>query len=331
MIAIIVPFYQRRTGLLAKAVQSVLNQVSRAPWRLIVVDDGSPLGAEDELAPFSSALGAKLTLLKQANLGVSAARNQALELLDPSTEIVAFLDSDDAWDPAHLERIERAWAAGAEFYFEDSQRHDAPHSWFKEIGFEPADHARLDGAHGLYWYQGDFMDAVLRRSPALTSTVAYKFCAVPGLRFPVGISPGEDTYCWMQAALSLKKVAFSSLNAVALGEGVNVSRGVWGTVGEVKRLLGERRYRRLIGGLPLNDDQRDLNRMAIRGLNVDFWRAVLASTRRGEYRHGHFVRSYLALQPGAIAQLPAALVRSVRAKSAKSMTAAGQPGSSPQA
>jgi succinoglycan biosynthesis protein ExoW len=314
MISIIIPFYQRQSGLLQRAIRSVLNQTGDAPWRLIVVDDGSPRSAEEELAPLRAQLGDRLTLIKQSNGGISAARNRALDALSPTSEIVAFLDSDDEWEPGHLDRIVAAWRAGADFFFEDCQRHGAPHSWFREVGFKVADHAGFDAARDLYWFQGDFFDALLRRSPALVSTIAYKFSALPRLRFTLGLSPGEDIYFWMQTTPVLKQVAFSPVIGAPLGAGVNVSIADWGTVGEVKRLFGERRYRHLIGQLPLTQDQRELNRLAIKGLNVDFWRAVLATARRGDYRSGRFVKSYLGLQPSAIAQFPAALLETVRAK-----------------
>jgi succinoglycan biosynthesis protein ExoW len=314
MIAVIIPFYQRQPGLLARTIRSVCNQATDAAWRIIVVDDGSPLGAEVELASLRGALADRLTIIKQANGGISAARNAALNLLDPETEIVAFLDSDDQWDPLHLDRMRAAFDAGAEFYFGDCQRQGAPHSWFQETGFRPADHIAFDAERSLYWFKGDFFDALLRRSPALVSTIAFKFCATPGLRFTPGLSPGEDIYFWMQTTPVLKKVAFSSINGVALGEGVSVSRANWGTAGEVKRLLGERRYRRLIDGLPLTEEQRELNRRYIKGLNTDFWRAVLAAGRRRERGCGRLVRSYLTLQPSALVRFPEAVVRAVRTR-----------------
>ncbi len=323
MIAIIIPFFQRTPGLLQKAVRSVLNQTTNAAWHLIVVDDGSPISADDELGVLRAEAGDRLTVISQANGGLSAARNRGLDALDPTTEIVAFLDSDDEWEAGHLDRVAAAWAAGAEFFFEDCQRHDAGHSWFQEVGLKLADHVSFDPAHDLYWFQDDFFDAVLCRSPAIPSTVAYKFSAIPHLRFEIGLSPGEDCYFWLQTMPVLRKIAFSAVNGVAMGAGVNISRADWGTVSEVKRLLGERRYRQLLCRLPLKDDQRELNRRCIKDLNVDFWRAVLAATRRREYRHGRFVRSYLALQPSAIAQLPAAIVQAVQAKKSEPLSRQG--------
>jgi succinoglycan biosynthesis protein ExoW len=314
MISIVIPFFQRRAGLLQRAVRSVLHQSADTPWQLIVVDDGSPVSAEEELAPLRSTLGERLTLIKQANAGASSARNRALNALSPATDIVAFLDSDDEWEAGHIDRIQAAMAAGADFFFEDCQRQDALHSWFKEIGLNLTDRTPFDAAHDLYWFQGDFFEALFRRAPALPSTVAYKFPAVPHLRFKPELSPWEDVYFWMQATPTLRKVAFSSVNGVAQGSGVNISKGNWGTAAEVKLLLINRRYRHLLGALPLTRDQRERNEIAIKELNVNFWRAVLASVRRGDYGCSALVGSYLALQPSAIKQVPAAILGTVRAK-----------------
>jgi succinoglycan biosynthesis protein ExoW len=314
MISIIIPFYQRRTGLLQRAVRSVLNQSGGIAWRLIVVDDGSPVSAEEELAPLRSALAHRLTLIRQANRGASSARNRALDALDSGTDTVAFLDSDDAWEAAHLRRIQAARTAGADFFFEDCQRHDAKHSWFREIGLTVTDHSPIADAQDLYWFGHDFFEALFRRAPALPSTIAYKFSALPRLRFNVELSPWEDVFFCMQAAPSLQKIAFSGINGVIQGSGINISKGGWGTAAETRLLLIHRRYRRLLNALPLTPDQRARNRLAIKALNVNFWCAVLASVRRADYRCGPSVRSYLMEQPSAIAQVPVAIGETIRAK-----------------
>lgn len=317
MISIIIPFYQRRAGLLQRAVRSVLHQSANAAWRLIVVDDGSPVSGEEELRSLKPALGDRLTLICQANGGAAAARNRALDALNPATEIVAFLDSDDEWEAGHLSRIQAAWEAGADFFFEDCQRHDARHTWFREIGLKLTDHTPLDGAQDLYWFEGDFFEALFHRAPALPSTIAYRFAAAPRLRFKPQLSPWEDVFFCMQATPCLRKIAFSSVNGVTQGSGVNISKGGWGTAGEARLLLVHRRYRHLLGELPLTPDQRERNRLAIKALNVNFWCAVLASVRRADYRCGAIVQSYLTLQPSAVGQVPAAILEAVRAKMAR--------------
>ena len=56
-VAVIIPYFQKRAGILHRALNSVLQQRLSADTRLevIVVDDGSPVSARAEVAtlPFS--------------------------------------------------------------------------------------------------------------------------------------------------------------------------------------------------------------------------------------------------------------------------------------
>ena len=96
-IAVIIPVY--RAHYLATCLASVFAQ-TRSPTQVIVVDDGSPDGAEIDsaVAPYRD----RLVLLRQDNLGAGAARNRGLR--HSSTDLIAFLDADDLWCPQHLER-----------------------------------------------------------------------------------------------------------------------------------------------------------------------------------------------------------------------------------
>jgi glycosyltransferase involved in cell wall biosynthesis len=67
-------------------------------FELIVVDDGST----DDTPQILDSYGQAITVLRQPNQGVSAARNYGIE--HASGELVAFLDSDDLWLPQKLSR-----------------------------------------------------------------------------------------------------------------------------------------------------------------------------------------------------------------------------------
>ena len=79
-----------REGSVARAIASVLAQTYRH-LELIVVDDGSSDGTRAVVEGF----GARVTLIAQAHTGVYAARNHGLR--HARGELVAFIDSDDAW------------------------------------------------------------------------------------------------------------------------------------------------------------------------------------------------------------------------------------------
>jgi glycosyltransferase involved in cell wall biosynthesis len=84
-----------REATVARAIASVLAQTYR-PVELIVVDDGSTDGTRGVVEHF----GAQVKLIAQAHAGVYAARNHGL--CQAHGELVAFIDSDDAWLPDKL-------------------------------------------------------------------------------------------------------------------------------------------------------------------------------------------------------------------------------------
>lgn len=83
-----------------RAIDSVLTQ-SAPPESTIVVDDGSTDGTAD----LANEYGSSVSVLTQANAGVSAARN--LGLAACKTAFVAFLDADDEWLPGKLAQQRR--------------------------------------------------------------------------------------------------------------------------------------------------------------------------------------------------------------------------------
>jgi glycosyltransferase involved in cell wall biosynthesis len=110
----IVPAFNR-AGTIERALESALGQ-SEPPGEVLVVDDGSTDATRERVERF----GERVRYLHQANAGASAARN--LGAREARGEWIAFLDSDDAWEPDHLARIGRALRATggrADLYFDD--------------------------------------------------------------------------------------------------------------------------------------------------------------------------------------------------------------------
>lgn len=96
-ISVVIPSFNRRE-VLSRAVRSVMEQTFSA-WELIVVDDGS----EDESwKVVQETRDARVNYVYQKHRGVSAARNLGMRLA--RGDWIAFLDSDDYWQPGKLER-----------------------------------------------------------------------------------------------------------------------------------------------------------------------------------------------------------------------------------
>jgi glycosyltransferase involved in cell wall biosynthesis len=92
---------------IAETIRSVIAQ-THANWRMVVVDDGSTDATASLAGGFPDD---RVTLLRQANAGVSSARNRGLAALDPSAEAVLFLDADDWLAPDALTRLVAALCA----------------------------------------------------------------------------------------------------------------------------------------------------------------------------------------------------------------------------
>ncbi|MBI4487537.1 MAG: glycosyltransferase [Deltaproteobacteria bacterium] len=95
VVSVIIPTYNR-WPMLSDAIESVRSQ-SYKEFELIVVDDGSQDGTVEKLRRY----GSRLCLLSQPRRGVAAARN--LGVRSSSGRYLAFLDSDDLWQPGKLE------------------------------------------------------------------------------------------------------------------------------------------------------------------------------------------------------------------------------------
>jgi len=94
--SVIIPTYNR-LSFLKEAISSVHNQ-SFKNYELIIVDDAST----DETAQYLSSLQNCTVLKNNINKGVSYSRNKGIE--QAKGNYIAFLDSDDLWEPTKLEK-----------------------------------------------------------------------------------------------------------------------------------------------------------------------------------------------------------------------------------
>lgn len=100
-ITIVIPFYQKQTGVLQRALRSISRQTFQ-DFDILIIDDESPLPAESELQSLSVEERTRIRVINQANAGPGGARNTGLDNVPAASQFVAFLDSDDEWAPDHL-------------------------------------------------------------------------------------------------------------------------------------------------------------------------------------------------------------------------------------
>jgi CDP-glycerol glycerophosphotransferase len=98
LISWIVPYYDLEPWLLERCLRSILRASASCSYEVIVVDDGSIRYRPAEVvAQFPEA---PIRLIRQANGGLSAARNAALEVA--RGDYLGFVDADDALADATL-------------------------------------------------------------------------------------------------------------------------------------------------------------------------------------------------------------------------------------
>lgn len=95
--SVVIPTYNR-ADLLPFCLDGVLAQVEPAT-DVVVVDNGSTDNTRDVVAPYTD----RLAYHRTETPGVQAARNLGVELT--RGDWIAFLDSDDVWQPDHLRRL----------------------------------------------------------------------------------------------------------------------------------------------------------------------------------------------------------------------------------
>ncbi len=278
-VAVVIPFYQKRSGILAKAVLSALRQTIMSPVHIIIVDDASPVPARAELAEILAQHPARITIIEQANAGPAAARNKALDSVPQGVEYVAFLDSDDEWIDTHLANAVQALDQDFDFYFSDHfQLHQSVSAFNRAKRIEVGQHPKIAEGEQLRAYDGDMFAQILMGNIIGTSTVAYRYAKFPTLRFREEfVYAGEDYLFWLDLTALTRKIAFSSLCECTYGEGVNIFAGSgWGTEKSLIRLHYEMKYKKALPRLfRLSKAQTDGNRTAVMTLRRSFVADVL--------------------------------------------------------
>jgi glycosyltransferase involved in cell wall biosynthesis len=125
LITVITPAYNR-AWLLPQAMDSVLRQ-SFQGFRYIIVDDAST-DRTAAIVETTAQADPRITLVRhRENRGPGPARNTALALCE--SDYVAFLDSDDLWEPEFLATMYRHLAA-------EGENCQAAFCWSRTIDFD---------------------------------------------------------------------------------------------------------------------------------------------------------------------------------------------------
>ncbi|ADI00522.1 glycosyltransferase family 2 protein [Salisediminibacterium selenitireducens] len=187
-VSIIIPLYNKEPHI-KRTILSVLNQTYKY-YEVIVVDDGSTDRGPDIV---KSIQDSRIQLIQQMNAGVSAARNKGVS--HAKSDLVAFLDADDEWEPAFLEtciaminKYPEAKMIGSSYFIINKDGEKKVPKFYNV--------PQKDGIIDNYF------KAAIKRNPTWSSAVMiYKdtFNKVGG--FPLGMRRGEDSFLWSKIAL----------------------------------------------------------------------------------------------------------------------------------
>ena len=305
--AVVIPFFQRTPGLLTQALRSIVEQRGVHDLEIFVVDDASPVPAADEVRALGTASPYPIRIVTQSNAGPAAARNRALDQLDASIDRVAFLDSDDLWEPDHLQRAMFALDAGHDFHFTDLLQPGQTVGAFRRAGrIDVAAHPSIAGADDLHTYRGDMFDQIVRGNLIGTPTVVYDFRRFATQRFDEDFfSAGEDYLFWIACARAGALFSFSSKVEVRCGYGVNVYAGSgWGTEGFLRRVHNEMRYRKRTLDLGLDPAQRQLVGEKIATLRREFALGLIHRVLQREPLDRPLLEAQFRLDPKTLFAIP---------------------------
>lgn len=263
LVAVVIPYYQRTQGVLAGCVKSILAQEGPFDLQVVIVDDGSPLPAEEDLR-VAGCMDPRVRIVRQPNAGAGAARNKALDSVSLAADYIALMDSDDQWEDPYLAVAVQALHEGCDLFFSDSRRFSQKATRFNweddpRLNLRAEDHVLIDAGQALYQYRGDFFDYAVRRSSIMSSSaMIYRRSVAPDLRFNEHLRNGQDRLFKLHLSRLVGRVAFSPRVLCVEGEGVNIfDSASWGTP---KALLLSSSYidlaKAVRAELPLNEPQR---------------------------------------------------------------------------
>lgn len=227
-ITIVIPFYQKQTGVLQRALRSISQQTFQ-DFDVLIVDDASPLPAESELQSLSSEERGRITLIRQANGGPGGARNTGLDNVPAESRFVAFLDSDDEWAPDHLgNAFEALTRQNADCYWDSIEGGDefSYHFGISELG-KVAQTLRLSEKPSVIEIP-DIASVMLKDWSFL-----HMSCMVIGrslfekIRFePTLRLAAEDILFFCDCILAAKRVILCENAGALRGEGVNIFHSI---------------------------------------------------------------------------------------------------------
>lgn len=196
LISVIIPLYNKERHV-ARAIDSIYAQTYKN-FEVIVIDDGSSDNSADVVIAMKMD---NLSLIRQENRGVSAARNSGIRR--SNGDIIAFLDADDEWRVDFLETIIQLMDR-----YDDAGLYATSYAICGDDGI--VTERNLTGIPPSPWHGliDNYFKVILYSLPISSSCVAIpKKVFVDVGMFAEGEPRAEDQEMWFRVALKYK-IAF---------------------------------------------------------------------------------------------------------------------------
>ncbi len=200
-ISVVIPLYNKEAEV-ERALRSVLAQ-SLAPREVVVVDDGSTDGSVAVVERIlEECHDTPIRFVRQANSGVSAARNRGIA--EATGEYIALLDADDWWLSGYLAEVCRLME-----YYPSADSYSTAFDIVNNGKRTPAPVPEAEG-----WVD-PAEEALKGRYAVIPSTATLKrevLLSIGG--FPEGMRIGEDQWLWVRMMQQGAKFCFSPMSLV---------------------------------------------------------------------------------------------------------------------
>ena len=205
MISIVLPVYNAEKYL-RKCIESVIEQTYPV-WELIIIDNGSEDGSYHICQEYAKKEERILLLHQYQNKGVSVARNLGVE--KATGHYVTFLDADDWVAKDYLEQlIKIAKETQSDMVVCNFQKiYDADREVGEEDNINNTESGEMQKQSSIQVYQQEeYIQQCLLNGYTHCWGVLYKLSLLEGIRFPAGITIGEDVLFLIDAVLRAENI-----------------------------------------------------------------------------------------------------------------------------
>jgi succinoglycan biosynthesis protein ExoW len=298
-VAVVMPYFQREPGILRETLRYVFAQRNAPSFKLIIVDDGSPIPAEGELAELAETQRSQITLICRPNGGVAAACNTGLDVIPATVCWVARLDSDDHWAPDHLAEAAAMMRAGFDFFFANELGGEGVPR-LEYLGFRPEEHFPRPEGPGLFEMRhGGFQRMMVQHAQVCTSTIMFRHSKFASLRYRTTYAMCDDMHLFLDIAQQSPRVAFSSRVRVNHGPGLHVNQiHDWKTNRALLTACDFANYHaRVLREVPLSPAETEVVKRRLSDARSDVAMILLAMLAAGRWPDHRVLTQFLPRHP----------------------------------